>query len=571
MSSSSMERLVVPTLQSPASLWSTPPSSPEQNRTTNAAIQTYQCSSSTNNKNSYSPYCSPSLLRLQLSKHPIPSHTTTTTGVTAPSLPSPTTTTTGVTAPSLPSPTTTTTGVTAPSLPSPTTTGMAPSFPPSSPVSSPLSPSISSNYRFVCSSSYTTPSSSPPQLPSPLACHNNNNSIILHVYDLEAGVSKLINGLVRDLGTGAYHAGVEIFQNEYYFGQTSDGSTGVCVTAPRRHPVHAYRESIHMGRTNISEEAFHLLMVDMRRKWPGVSYDLLSRNCLNFADHFCRSLGVGGIPEWTMSMQISAATAANHIAVAASALQDADEVLGVSKSFKALGSFLWQQNEEYGIATRLQQAALTGWNLIHSPYDGLSTAEESESDSEGAQYARGDMVGGWPPTTVQPILLSSAPSYPRLAVDKSLLLSPPSRGTQNISMTDNAQPVQCSPAVNVADVFNNTSSAYCVERGQRCGYSTSASTSGGWSGDGSGGTCRQVVCRGYSEVTCLTYADDRRKTRTEATRRRAKVEEPECGDVESRSDYTEGVYTGDSSDSDPSCTTSVGAYSCTYTACQDST
>eukprot|EP00922_Rhytidocystis_sp_ex-Travisia-forbesii_P042668 GHVS01063737.1.p1 GENE.GHVS01063737.1~~GHVS01063737.1.p1 ORF type:complete len:530 (+),score=123.27 GHVS01063737.1:220-1809(+) len=356
--------------------------------------------------------------------------------------------------------------------------------------------------------------SPPPHSVSPPPPHRRrcDRSVWLHVYDLEAGVSKMLNHLVRDLGTGAYHAGVEIFRSEYYFGQTSDGSTGICMTSPRKHPVHAYRESIHMGRTNMSEDEFNSLMVDVRRRWPGISYDLLSRNCLNFADHFCQALGVGRIPEWIMSMQLSATTAANHIAAAATALQDADQALGVSSSLKAFGSFLLQQNEERGISTRIQQAVATGWNLIHSPYDGLSTTEESESDNEGTQYERVDALGA---SSVQ----LASPSYVG-AVGSQLC---------RIRQTNTGEGFVDYEAI--------------IGHQQHGGNNTS-----------SGGTCRQALSRGGYESPLAAgggggndarHLDDVRK-------------QPRKSSTES----IEGISTGSSSDVDPS--TSAEAYNCTY-------
>eukprot|EP00922_Rhytidocystis_sp_ex-Travisia-forbesii_P007859 GHVS01011623.1.p1 GENE.GHVS01011623.1~~GHVS01011623.1.p1 ORF type:complete len:464 (-),score=97.52 GHVS01011623.1:159-1352(-) len=349
----------------------------------------------------------------------------------------------------------------------------------------------------ICPNPSPPPPPPPPPSPPP-SLRRFDLSVWLHVYDLEAGVSKILNHLVRDLGTGAYHAGVEVFQREYYFGQTSDGSTGICMTSPRRHPVHAYRESIHMGRANVSEDEFNALVVDMRRTWPGTSYDLLSRNCLNFADYFCQALGVGRIPEWIMSMQVSAATAANHIVAAATALQGADDALGVTKSFKAIGSFLWQQNEEYGISTRIQRAAATGWNLIHSPYDGLST--DSESDNEGgAQYAR-----------------------VALLVD-----------TQFVRGRDNKR-------------GENEPEGFSVCQGGGGGgivaQQTGSASSGSTCRQGSS-TCRQVVRRGYSECTQLT------------SRRGERCQRDSDSAMEVRqysTEYIEGISTGASSDIDHS-------------------
>ncbi|PHJ15563.1 pppde peptidase domain protein [Cystoisospora suis] len=83
------------------------------------------------------------------------------------------------------------------------------------------------------------PSPSPP-LPSP-------NTVYLHVYDLDPTISKYVNKVMRPLGAGAFHAGVEVYGIEYCYGQTCDDSSGITINRPRKHPVHIYRETIVMG------------------------------------------------------------------------------------------------------------------------------------------------------------------------------------------------------------------------------------------------------------------------------------------------------------------------------------
>ncbi|CDI77286.1 hypothetical protein EAH_00023000 [Eimeria acervulina] len=45
--------------------------------------------------------------------------------------------------------------------------------------------------------------------------------VLLHVYDLTPAISNYVNRIMRPLGAGAFHAGVEVYGQEYCFGQTS--------------------------------------------------------------------------------------------------------------------------------------------------------------------------------------------------------------------------------------------------------------------------------------------------------------------------------------------------------------
>ncbi|CAD2097917.1 PPPDE peptidase, putative [Plasmodium vinckei brucechwatti] len=74
----------------------------------------------------------------------------------------------------------------------------------------------------------------------------NSSMVYLNIYDLDP-VSKVVNSVVKSIGTGAFHAGVEVYGFEYSFGYIPGGQTGVMKTQPRYHPYHVYRESIPMG------------------------------------------------------------------------------------------------------------------------------------------------------------------------------------------------------------------------------------------------------------------------------------------------------------------------------------
>ncbi|TRY52835.1 putative protease [Cryptosporidium tyzzeri] len=126
---------------------------------------------------------------------------------------------------------------------------------------------------------------------------SGSNMVILNVYDLDA-ISGSINRFTRVFELGAFHAGIEIYGVEYCFGSTSDGSSGITVNLPRRHPIHIYRESVKMGRTNYSRGEIKRIINEMKPLWLGSDYNIFRRNCLTFADELCMVLNVGQIPNY---------------------------------------------------------------------------------------------------------------------------------------------------------------------------------------------------------------------------------------------------------------------------------
>jgi len=123
--------------------------------------------------------------------------------------------------------------------------------------------------------------------------------VTLHVYDLSEEL-KTTNRVLKSLGTGVYHAAVEVYSWEWSFGYCEEGP-GTFWLEPKSHPVFSYRQSVPMGHTELSEDEVLELIDELEQQWPGNSYDLLKRNCCDFSNEFCKRLGVGPIPGWVKS------------------------------------------------------------------------------------------------------------------------------------------------------------------------------------------------------------------------------------------------------------------------------
>merc|ERR1719201_2433772 len=79
----------------------------------------------------------------------------------------------------------------------------------------------------------------------------------LHIYDV-SGHSAVqgANRFFRAIGTGAYHAGVEVHGQEWSFGCSDGGflGSGIFNCDPKGCGCHEYRESEDMGDTHFSKK-----------------------------------------------------------------------------------------------------------------------------------------------------------------------------------------------------------------------------------------------------------------------------------------------------------------------------
>jgi len=128
--------------------------------------------------------------------------------------------------------------------------------------------------------------------------------VMLHVYDIgTGGGGRAINQLLRPLGTGIFHCGVEVYGQEWSYSDTTTGAgDGVFCSKPRMCTGHSYSESVTMGRTMTSESEVLQLVGMLKKDWPVSAYDLLAHNCCHFSNEFCQRLGVGSIPAWVVNL-----------------------------------------------------------------------------------------------------------------------------------------------------------------------------------------------------------------------------------------------------------------------------
>eukprot|EP00928_Gymnodinium_smaydae_P084189 TRINITY_DN67447_c0_g1_i1.p1 TRINITY_DN67447_c0_g1~~TRINITY_DN67447_c0_g1_i1.p1 ORF type:complete len:289 (-),score=34.61 TRINITY_DN67447_c0_g1_i1:18-884(-) len=161
--------------------------------------------------------------------------------------------------------------------------------------------------------------------------------ITLRVYSVSTSVSlQRLNKIFRVLGTGAYHAAVEVYGIEWSYGATATRESGVFWCPPGECDAHIYKERIEMGTCGLSQDDVDNLIDALAVEWMGPDYDLLRHNCCHFSDTLCRRLGVGGIPDWVLNLahtgvKVDEAVAA-VIHTGEEVLQRGKEVRGVDAS-----------------------------------------------------------------------------------------------------------------------------------------------------------------------------------------------------------------------------------------------
>lgn len=166
------------------------------------------------------------------------------------------------------------------------------------------------------------------QRSSNLAAHTERacgSKVLLHVYDVgrleQLGPQevKTLNKVLRPLGSGAFHCGIEVYGREWSF-KAEHAGTGVCSCRPRSCESHSFSDSLLMGTTSLSKTEVKALIKVLEVEWPGRSYDSLRRNCCHFCNRFSVCLGTGPIPAWI-----------THLASAGAAILDTGEFLEKKK------------------------------------------------------------------------------------------------------------------------------------------------------------------------------------------------------------------------------------------------
>lgn len=222
---------------------------------------------------------------------------------------------------------------------------------------------------------------------------------MLHVYDLDSLTGK-VNAVTRHLAqSGVFHVGVQVYGDEWSFGQHDDVTTGVTCNKPKEHFFHVYRESVYMGDTDLSRAEVWLLLERLKPEWPGNSYHLFQRNCITFADVLCHELGVNRVPEYVWRLPRHGAGLAEQIKTGLAQLREFDEAVGVSSGWNAMKNGGYNAGKALGIVQKNpQQRHLANgidedapWPDGRDDYGGLPpplpTGEDGRNYSRSSSFA----------------------------------------------------------------------------------------------------------------------------------------------------------------------------------------
>lgn len=158
----------------------------------------------------------------------------------------------------------------------------------------------------------------------------HREQVLLHVYDFK-GTSRL-NGALRTLGTGIFHAGIEVYGWEYTFEQKVDEdfrpvlTTGICRDSPKSNNGYVHRETIDLGSTFFSEKEVSRIIESMRDRWRSEDYNIMQCNCTHFCQDLCDKLRVRGLPPWlTSAAQLGSNLLLSDLDILASARPEPSE------------------------------------------------------------------------------------------------------------------------------------------------------------------------------------------------------------------------------------------------------
>ena len=128
----------------------------------------------------------------------------------------------------------------------------------------------------------------------------SSSRVKVHVYHVsnENWVKGMNEWLPQSVLGGVYHAGVEVWGKEYWFGWCPAPSSGVTACLPKRNLAHTYFKSVDMGMTQLSKDDVDALVAQLKHEWPGDDYNAIKRNCCHFCEDMLGRLGVGSLPSW---------------------------------------------------------------------------------------------------------------------------------------------------------------------------------------------------------------------------------------------------------------------------------
>eukprot|EP00929_Paragymnodinium_shiwhaense_P011104 TRINITY_DN116432_c0_g1_i1.p1 TRINITY_DN116432_c0_g1~~TRINITY_DN116432_c0_g1_i1.p1 ORF type:complete len:287 (-),score=54.17 TRINITY_DN116432_c0_g1_i1:56-916(-) len=134
------------------------------------------------------------------------------------------------------------------------------------------------------------PVAAPRKPPSPYTPIRSEvgSDVWVHIYHTDAATGWLNWAVLKSMDIGIFHAGVEVYGNEWsfqYFEDTWNDPTvpGIIRCEPRQMPSYDYQESVCLGSTKLNTDQVVDILEEFYDRWPASSYHLTHKNCISFA------------------------------------------------------------------------------------------------------------------------------------------------------------------------------------------------------------------------------------------------------------------------------------------------
>jgi len=148
----------------------------------------------------------------------------------------------------------------------------------------------------------------PPEMAGDESETHNPRDVWLHIYHCDPYTGFLNRMLLKNSEIGIYHAGVEVYGEEWsfqYFEDTWNDPTisGIIRCVPKQMYGYEYQESLNLGPTPLSEDEVDDLVEKLSDEYSASTYHLTHRNCLTFAQHMAGCLKAPRpFPDWVLGI-----------------------------------------------------------------------------------------------------------------------------------------------------------------------------------------------------------------------------------------------------------------------------
>jgi len=141
-----------------------------------------------------------------------------------------------------------------------------------------------------------------PALDNDVAQHHHEK-VMLNIYDIGTSCTgPLVNSVLRPMGAGAFHCGVEVFDREWSYADSKHGKDGVFSCPPCCCEGHTFYQSVFMGYVSFSRRFVMEIIKASKKDWLSVDYHVFYHNCCHYSSDLCQRLGVDPVPAWTTSL-----------------------------------------------------------------------------------------------------------------------------------------------------------------------------------------------------------------------------------------------------------------------------